>query len=204
MQRRIGALAAAAVAVLGAVVVLFIRVNAEPDTAVSDQALREAKAAFERSSRAPATPAPAPSIPPPRPKPTAPVDDPAGAAARAGESEQRPPRLPPTRASGLRREGRDRGPGGTPSDLPPDATPEVVEKRHVVSDAYDRGDFEAAFRHAQDFLHLQPDNVYVKRVAAVSACALGDQAAALKHYQEATEANKRIIALRCRRYGVDL
>ncbi len=208
MQRRIGALVAAAVAVLGAVVVLFIRVHAEPEPAVSDEALREARASFERSSRASATPAPAPStpsIPPPRTaEPAAPEGESGEAAARLGASEQRIPRVPPTLASGLRREGRDRSGSGSPSDLPPDASPELVDKRNAVSDAYDHGDFEAAFRHAEDFLHLQPDNVYVKRVAAVSACALGDQMAALKHYQETTEANKRIVALRCSRYGVDL
>lgn len=186
--------------------VLFIRVRAEPDPAVSEQALREAKASFERASRAPATPAPAPapSIPPPRREPAAPDEESGGAAARAGASEQRPSRVPPTLSSGVRREGRDRATGENPTDLPPDASPELVEKRNMVSDAYDHGDFEAAFRHAEDFLHLQSDNVYIKRVAAVSACALGDQAAALKHYQELTEANKRIIQLRCSRYGVNL
>jgi hypothetical protein len=104
----------------------------------------------------------------------------------------------------LRREGRNRPPSETPSDLPADASSELIERRYVVSDAYDHGDFEAAFRASEDFLHLQPDNPYVKRVAAVSACALGNQSAALKHYQETTEGNKRIIKLRCNRYGVEL
>jgi hypothetical protein len=204
MQRRIAALVAAAVAVLGAVVVLVFRVKAEPDVAVSDQALREAQASFERASRAPAPPS-TPAIPPPTlrsPEPEAPGEG--ESAARVGESERRIPRVPPTMASGLRREGRDRGESGTPPDLPPDASPDLVQKRNVVSEAYDHGDFEAAFRASEDFLHQQPDNDYVKRVAAVSACALGDQNAALKHYQEATEANKRIIKLRCHRYGVEL
>lgn len=200
MQRRIAALVAAAAAVLSAVVVLVFRVKAEPDVAVSDQALREAQASFERASRVPPPP-PTPAIPPPTLR--SPEPEAAEPAARQGESERRIPRVPPTMASGLRREGRDRG-GEVPSDLPADASPELVQKRNVVSEAYDHGDFEAAFRASEDFLHLQPDNDYVKRVAAVSACALGEQNAALKHYQEATEANKRIIKLRCNRYGVEL
>ncbi len=99
-------------------------------------------------------------------------------------------------ATGLRREGRDRG-GEAFSDAPADQSPELVQKRNTVTEAYDHGDFEAAFRASEDFLHQQPDDAYVKRVAAVSACALGNQSAATKHYQEATEANKRIIKLRC-------
>ena len=205
MQRRNAALVAAAAAVLSAVVVLVFRVKAEPDVAVSDQALREAQASFERASRVPPPPPATPAIPPPTLRSAEPEAPPEGEpAARQGETERRIPRLPPTMASGVRREGRDRGASGTPSDLPADASPELIQKRNVVSDAYDHGDFEAAFRASEDFLHLQPDNDYVKRVAAVSACALGDHNAALKHYQEASEANKRIIKLRCNRYGVEL
>jgi hypothetical protein len=201
MQRRIAALVAAAVAVLGAVVVLVVRVKAEPDVAVSDQALREAQASFERASRAPAPPS-TPAIPPPTLR--SPEPEAAEPAARVGESERRIPRVPPTMASGLRREGRDRGESEVPSDAPTDQSPELVQKRNTVTEAYDHGDFEAAFRASEDFLHQQPDDAYVKRVAAVSACALGDQSAAMKHYQEATEANKRIIKLRCHRYGIEL
>lgn len=177
--------------------VLFIRVHAEPEPALSDAALREAKAAFERSSRPP----PQPAIPPPTRRPEPALPEGGEAAARPSPGDQPASRLPPTRASGLRREGRDRG--DAPSDLPPDSSPELVEKRQAVSDAYDQGDFEGAFRNAEDFLHQQPDDAYVKRVAAVSACAVGNQQAAMKHYQEATEANKRIIKLRCSRYGID-
>jgi hypothetical protein len=196
MQRRIAALVAAAVAVLGAVVVLFIRVHAEPEPALSEDALREAKAAFERQSRVAAAPPPStPSIPPPRVAPPAAEGAQPETAARSN-TEREAPRLPPTRASGLRRE---RGAGAQPSD-----DPELASRRQVVSDAYDHGDFEGAFRAAEDFLHLQADDAYVKRVAAVSACAIGNQAAAMKHYQETTEANKRIIKLRCNRYGLEL
>jgi hypothetical protein len=204
MQRRIAALVAAAAAVLSAVVVLVFRVKAEPDVAVSDQALREAQASFERASRVPPPPA-TPAIPPPTlrsPEPAAPGEG--EPAARQGESERRIPRVPPTMASGLRREGHDRGASEASSDAPTDQSPELVRKRNTVTEAYDHGDFEAAFRASEDFLHQQPDDAYVKRVAAVSACALGDQNAALKHYQEATEANKRIIKLRCSRYGIEL
>ncbi len=201
MQRRIAALVAAAATVLGAVVVLFVRVKADPDVAVSDQALREAQASFERASRAPAPP-PTPAIPPPTLR--SPEPEAAEPAARQGEAERRIPRVPPTRASGLRREARDRGDGEGSSDAPTDQSPELVQKRNTVTEAYDRGDFEAAFRASEDFLHQQPDDAYVKRVAAVSACALGEQSAATKHYQEATEANKRIIKLRCNRYGIEL
>ena len=107
---------------------------------------------------------------------------------------QIPPTFRPTRGVGDSRSLRVRPtPGGQPSD----ETPELTQKRNTVSDAYDHGDFETAFRAAEDFLHQQPDDAYVKRVAAVSACAVGNQTAAMKHYQEAAEANKRIIKLRC-------
>src|SRR6266511_778205 len=40
--------------------------------------------------------------------------------------------------------------GGTfyPPDLPPRASPAMLEKRRAVTEAYDVGDYEAAFRNA--------------------------------------------------------
>jgi len=209
MQRRIAALVAAAVAVLGAVVVLFFRVRSDQDVSIPPDALAAARASYERGQTARPAPPPVsrtPSIPQPPPAAPEPEADPAARPASDRRGWRTPSSLQPgVRRSIDRESALDRETTGKPpADVPPDANPEVVAKRQAVSDAYDQGDYEAALKSAEEFLGLQPGDPYVKRVAAVAACAIGDEAAARKHYQELGEPNQRIVARRCSRFGVDL
>jgi hypothetical protein len=199
MQRRVVALGAAAAFVLAAIVVLSFKVRAAREDPVSDEALREALASRER------------------PQPGRVVEP--GSGAQAPPAPRRPPAMPSERpvpslgeVSRPRRPAGDGPPWSThspslarggPSGLPPDASPELVAKREATHEAYDHGDYEGALGHAEAFLKLQPDDPYIKRIAAVSACAVGDEAAARRHYQETTPENQRIVALRCKRYGFE-
>ncbi|HTE54611.1 MAG TPA: hypothetical protein VK698_27345 [Kofleriaceae bacterium] len=213
MQRRVVALLVGAAAVLIMVVVLFVRVRAAaraPAVTPSDLAAAS-RAGHEGDSRpgAASSHGRAPLASEQRAAPTlpesgAPSDQPelgsrALEGARAAERARR--------AEGGEQEGEgqrqagEAAPGATP-DLPADAPPEMIEKRRAVSDAYDTGDYEGALRSAEEFLRFQADNAYVQRVAAVSACAVGDESSARVHYQQMSESNQRIVQVRCRRFGI--
>lgn len=203
MQRRVVALLIGAAAVLILVVVLFVRVRAVATPPVVSPA--EVIAASRAASPGPAATRPSPLAPP---RARGGVGDPPDQGARA---DQIPVEVGARAVAGARARARltgDEDPegerGNLPRDLAADTPPEMVEKRRAVSDAYDTGDYETAFRSAQDFLRFQADNEYVQRVAAVSACALGDESSARMHYEQMDQSNRRIVQVRCRRYGINL
>ena len=200
MGRRVVALVAAAASVLAAVVVLAFQVHATKETVVPPEAGQAARGGGQEPERAQATKQAGRPVAiaesharsePTRPTRQPPAQPAARGASEASESADEPPPRPSL--------------GGTfyPPDLPPRASPAMLEKRRAVTEAYDVGDYEAAFRNAEEFLPLQPDNEYVKRVAAVAACALGDEASARKHYRDMNEGNQRLIEARCSRFGVN-
>ena len=200
MQGRVVALGAAAAFVLAAIVVLSIKVRADPEPPLSDEAVKQALVSNQRSqlgrpaepgARAPSVPRPPPEASERRPVPSL------GDVSRPRRSTGDRPWSP--QSPGPARDGAGRSTG-----LPPGASPELVAKREAAREAYDHGDYESALSSAEEFLKAQPDDAYIKRIAAVSACATGDDAAARRHYQETTPDNQRIVALRCRRYGIEL
>ncbi|HEY8142298.1 MAG TPA: hypothetical protein VIG06_06495 [Kofleriaceae bacterium] len=79
----------------------------------------------------------------------------------------------------------------------------VAEKMVEANRLYDRGDYEGARGAAEDILRQQPTNVKMLRIAASSACILGDAAGARIFYDNLPEADQGQIARRCRRYGVE-
>jgi hypothetical protein len=203
MQRRVVALLIGAAAVLVLVVVLFVRVRATATPPVVSPA--DVIAASSAAAAAPATPRS--PLAPPQARPRGIGDAPA----EAGRADQSPAEVGSRASAGARARARMGGDGDAegergnlPQDLPADTPPEMVEKRRAVSDAYDTGDYETAFRGAQEFLRFQADNEYVQRVAAVSACAIGDESSARMHYEQMNESNQRIVQVRCRRYGINL
>lgn len=87
---------------------------------------------------------------------------------------------------------------------PPADDPAAIAARMVEANRlYDRGDYEAAARAAEEILEKQPANVKMLRIAASSACILGDAAAARVHYDKLPASDQEQIARRCRRYGVE-
>lgn len=205
MQRRVVALLIGAAAVLILVVVLFIRVRAVASPPVVSPA--DVIAASRAASAAPPTTRPSPLAPPQARRQIGETPD------QGAGADQSPAELGSRASAGARARARLRGDGdrdaegdrgSLPQDLAADTPPEMVEKRRAVSDAYDTGDYETAFRSAQDFLRFQADNEYVQRVAAVSACAIGDESSARMHYEQMNESNQRIVQVRCRRYGINL
>ncbi|HKE14263.1 MAG TPA: hypothetical protein VKB80_05350 [Kofleriaceae bacterium] len=204
MQGRVVALGAAAAFVLAAIVVLSIKVRAAAEPALSDEAVKQAMVGYQRSQlgrsaepgagsggRAPSISRPPPEASERRPVPSL------GEVSRPRRSTGDRPWSP--QSPGPARDG-----AGSSTGLPPDASPELVAKREAAREAYDHGDYESALSSAEEFLKAKPDDAYIKRIAAVSACATGDEAAARRHFQETTPDNQRIVALRCRRYGVEL
>jgi hypothetical protein len=185
MQRRVVGVAAAAVVVLAAVLVLRWQVRG-PARSVAV--------------------APEKTIPAAGPEPAPAMDDhlagrPPVAAPRSPRNLRAAAAKPPDGEGGGRAGTGKREPAG--SALPPDAPQEVVILHNSILDAYERADFEASFEGAQDFLRrIQPDNAYLKRVAAVSACGIGDASSARYYYDQLDAAEQRVVAGRCGRYGI--
>lgn len=191
MQLRTIALAVATAVVLGALVVLFFRVRATQEVTVPEEALARARAQYQRQSPA-ARPAPerartrrpTSSVPPARSR--------APDRAPAPSQERDRPRAPALRSS--------------PAS---DERSEIDEKREAVRDAYDHGDYVTALDHAEDFMEMDVGGSpqhrmhvrYVRRVAAVAACALGEEAVARKYHDEMDSADQRVVAKRCERFG---
>lgn len=196
MPVRYMVLAATAVAVLGALVILLVAVRASAEIEIPEDALADAKARYqrqqsarERAAEAPPVPATTPRRrPPPAPAPepepseAAQVEvDPAGETTDV-EAEERMARL---REREVMR-------------------PEIRERREVVRQYYDEGNYEMALQEARALIPSAPTNRYVLRVAVTSACAIGDTATANEYYSQLfRDEDRRIVRVRCARYGVE-
>lgn len=176
-QLRIIGLGTAAVLVLGAMLVLFFQVRSDADIEVPEDALSQARAHYERSRIA-----------------TGARDAPEARRADRGAVATRPSR-PPERPAAVDRPPRR----GRPSPSPPSQTMVPLDD---VRAAYDRGDFESALELAELFLRDEADNDYIRRIAVVSACAMGEEATARRHYDAALARDRPIVAQRCARYDV--
>lgn len=195
MPVRYMVLAATAVVVLGALVILLVEVRASPEIEIPETALAEARARYQRDKSAMERPADAPSMPMPMaarrpPPPPSPMPEPSerapeldpGAGDTDGMAEERMARL------------RERE----------EMRPEIRERREVVRQYYDEGNYEMALREARTLIPEAPTNRYVLRVAVTSACALGDKTVANEYYSQLfRDEDRRIVRVRCSRYGVD-
>lgn len=74
-----------------------------------------------------------------------------------------------------------------------------VEANHL----YDRGDYESAAQIADEILKDDPDNARVLRIAASSACVMGEAEKAKSYYARLSPRDQRKIARRCQRYGIE-
>jgi hypothetical protein len=192
-QLRTIALVTATVVVVGALLVLFIRVRSEQEIVVSEDALSEARARYERARSGTRERASEPSFQ-------------ADRSAMASRPSQRPPMEEPAasdlpmRPGGSATRVASDGPQPPPPVPPASSTGQLTVEQ--VRNAYDHGDFESALDLAERFLSENPQNDYVKRVAVVAACAMGEEAVAQKHYNETVPRDQPVVAKRCRRYGI--
>lgn len=199
MQLRTITLAIATVAVFGALVVLFVQVRAPQEIVVPEDALSQARSRYEFTRGD-------------VPVPAAFQADRSEAASRpsrrpaAGERPDRTsmPATPPARERATPGRLPGRGAPNLPANHPDDTSPALVQKRESVREAYDMGDFESSLTQAEEFLRQDASNAYVKRVAVVSACALGDEAAARRHFEGMNTRDQRVVTKRCQRFGVRL
>jgi hypothetical protein len=104
--------------------------------------------------------------------------------------------------------------GAAPAKPPPPPAPDAAAIRapasrdsSAVDEAlrlFDHGDAAGALAKAESVLATDPANVRALRLAASSACLLGDAARARRHAARLPEPDRSQIVKRCKRHGVDL
>lgn len=191
-------LAATSVVVLGALVLLLVEVRASPQVEIPEAALAEARARYQRSQSAAERPPISPDIPTPSPRrpPQPPVANQPDPAAPVPEMQVPPDDMDPSTAAAVERMDRLRE--------REEMRPEIRERRERLRQYYDEGNYEMALREARSLLPDAPTNRYVMRVAVTAACALGEKEVAQGYYgQLFRDEDRRIVRVRCSRYGVD-
>lgn len=191
-------LAATSVVVLGALVLLFVEVRASPQVEIPEAALAEARARYQRSQSAAERAPVSPDIPAPprRTPPRPPVATPDPAAPPPEMPAMPPDEMDPSTAAAVERMDRLRD--------REEMRPEIRERRELLRQYYDEGNYEMALREARTLLPQAPTNRYVMRVAVTSACALGEKGVAEQYYgQLFRDEDRRIVRVRCSRYGIE-
>ncbi len=209
MQTRSIILAASAAAVLGALIVLFFKVQASPAADVPVEALEQARQRHQRAQRA-------------RPAPRNPVLASPGLAAERkpvrvkksdrAERPKTPARLPRAPIDRLDRVAGDRRirprigkevRSGGPEEDSSGGDKELQAGMSEANRLYDRADYDGARTKAQELLKEHPDNVRMLRVVVSSSCMMGDEKTAQAHYERLPERDQRHMRRRCSRYGVE-
>ncbi len=127
--------------------------------------------------------------------------------ARAPVSPRSVPRLPPTDSESERRgDETERGAGaaGIPPPRPTAPTSAEGERRYEVSRIYNRREFEAARDAALDVLEDEPGDRRMLRIAASSACILGDRDIAESLASRMNAGDREELIRRCERHGLEL
>ncbi len=203
-------LGAAAAAVLLLIAVLLLKVNSEPEAKLDDDQIAAAQRQYQRVQAAqarsqiePVADTSPPAIPRPRPAPA--KKPPAEEDAEADTPRPARPRLPtgpggtipvqqmrPLSASAS---GADTGGGGG----------EVKEKMDGANRLYDRADYEGAREEALRILEENPGQRRMLRIVVSSSCIMGDHDMAEEYFAKLpSDRDRRQMARRCSRYGVDL
>jgi regulator of protease activity HflC (stomatin/prohibitin superfamily) len=126
-----------------------------------------------------------------------------GEAVRSHTSAERPPAEARTRAPTVQPREQPQEPEVAEPEAAADSPQTIAEKMTEANRLYDRGDYEAAAQMAKEVLKSQPQNVKVLRIAASTACILGDGNEARVYYDQLPERDQQQIARRCRRYGIE-
>ena len=197
-----------ALIVVGALVLLFAEASESPDVDISEPALERARQRHERAttrapSAAPTTPQTGPMKAWKRPTKTSVTDEETGAARRADTSLL-------SQSSNLRPEAKR---GGRSTLRVPEKTrlgaepeneddAEIQARMSDVNRFYDRRDYESALAEAKKILAVKPGNVRMLRVVVSSACIMGDESEAAKHYELLPPRHQQQMERRCSRYGM--
>jgi len=137
-----------------------------------------------------------------RSAPSAPPSSP-GEAAHSHASAARPQAESRPHAPAVQPREEPEEPEASAEEAAPDSPATIAEKMTEANRLYDRGDYEAAAQMAKEVLKAQPQNVKVLRIAASTACILGDSNEARVYYDQLPERDQQQIARRCRRYGIE-
>ncbi|HUH03814.1 MAG TPA: hypothetical protein VML75_17585 [Kofleriaceae bacterium] len=202
MQIRRIILAAAVVGVLGlvALVVLGLR---DPDAGADVPADRiaEARAEYERRTKLAGgeVGAPTPSPPAVKRTPREPVrpEQPEDRVFEKQPREEPAKRARPERvALGMRQPAISMSAAGS--------DPELKKRMDEVSAAYDSGDYPTAHQLAIEVLGDSPRNIKMLRVVVSTSCSQGEGDLARKYAELLPERDRKAMATRCTRWGVDL
>jgi len=198
MQVRRIAIAVVGLALLGLVGYLLLQVSSGSTAEISPEAKARALAEYQRRTAA-QNPAPAPD-PPVAPRPrvertTTRSPEPAEASKPEPPIRRRisPPKIRPLQAG--------RSSAVTTGSGPDDDTKQQMAE---IQQAYDRGDYPTAHEIVLDVLKSQPRNVRMLRYGVSTSCAVGDLDHAREFSERLPERDRKVMKVRCTRWGVDL
>jgi hypothetical protein len=173
VSARVAALIGAAIAVLGALVYLYVAVNAAPTL----------------PSGAPAAPVAAPAT----------SDSTDDRAARATEEPMRP--RPDVRDVAPEPEMPSE-PRPIAADLATDPKLELSTAMDQANRYYDRQEHDAAQEAALRVLEKEPGNVRMLRIVVSTACMMGEPDKAQRYWTELPERDRTQMSSRCGRFGI--
>ncbi len=84
---------------------------------------------------------------------------------------------------------------------------EKVPLKNQMNEAnrfYDKADYEGARDAALEVLTSSPDNVRMLRIVVSSSCIMAEEEMATRYYAALPDRDKRQMARRCTRYGIEL
>jgi hypothetical protein len=175
------ALGVAAVVVFGALIVLVAKVGKPPPVVSGGGFVPPASGEGDEPPRR----APSLALPPGGPRAVETVE-----AATAPPTAEQPPRREDAPAEPPAEPTVERPQGGDPD-------------AHAATESYDRGEYEQAAEKALAVLGREPDNVRMLRVATSSSCFTGEVDRAKELYARLPKKDKRDIAKRCAKVGVE-
>ncbi len=184
-----------------AVITLAVKVGDEPHIEIPAEALAQAERRHQRLNAAERRrPEPPRASAPVRPKrePRASQANNDRGSDRNRDSDRADNSRSPKREyrPGLSARGRSYSNSNRKANEDP---PLVAELRS----AYDSGDFESALQSAQEYLKQDPEHPYDRRVATVSACAVGEESIAEGYYAQMSARDQSVMRIRCRRFGFE-
>jgi hypothetical protein len=81
----------------------------------------------------------------------------------------------------------------------------LVPRMDDANALYDRSDYDGARAAALEVLREEPDNARMLRIVVSTSCIMGDSELAARHFERLTQpSDRRQMAVRCSRYGVEL
>ncbi len=172
----------AAALVLGALGVLFVKVQRSPDSSVPAEKLAAASARHKAQNRGGPASASARKSAPTPPK----------------SLERKPPSTRQKSFADRAKVGDRRG------DAPTEMTEEMIARIDEAQTSYRKREYQAALDQAVDILQQLPENRSMLRIAVRSACAVGEERKAREYFGKLRKREQRYMISHCKRYGVEV